>query len=140
MDTFEYTRMPRSFEARRLGLRPLVQRRLSKQQRSQFRAASIFVWDEFQTGIIRWTEGGSWSASRVTGCFLTHREKKAKWDSSMLLTSNDGQQHHAFFIPQLGPAPKWCAFLDNLVEEIADDLNNPSAFGNSRRVGEVSNN
>ncbi|KAK4549448.1 hypothetical protein LTR36_006445 [Oleoguttula mirabilis] len=42
-------------------------------------------------------------------------------DSGMLLTANEGRQQHAFFIPQLGPAPRWCAFLDNLVEEMAED-------------------
>ncbi|GBF65682.1 ribosome biogenesis protein [Trichophyton mentagrophytes] len=49
-------------------------------------------------------------------------------DSGMLLTANEGRQQHSFFIPQLGPAPKWCAFLDNLVEEMADDPNDPHAF------------
>jgi ribosome biogenesis protein ENP2 len=58
----------------------------------------------------------------------------------MLLTSNEGQQQHAFFVPQLGPAPKWCAFLDNLVEEMADDPNDPASFGNSRKAGEVYDN
>merc|ERR1711939_901129 len=38
-------------------------------------------------------------------------------DSGMLLTANEGQQQHAFFIPQLGPAPKWCAFLDNIATQ-----------------------
>jgi ribosome biogenesis protein ENP2 len=42
-------------------------------------------------------------------------------DSGMLLTANEGKQQHAFFIPQLGPAPKWCAFLDNMVEEMAEE-------------------
>jgi ribosome biogenesis protein ENP2 len=41
--------------------------------------------------------------------------------SGMILTANEGKQQHAFFIPQLGPAPKWCSFLDNLVEEMADE-------------------
>lgn len=49
-------------------------------------------------------------------------------DSGMLLTANEGRQQHAFFIPQLGPAPKWCSFLDNLVEEMAEDPNDPQAF------------
>ncbi|KAM5469318.1 Small ribosomal subunit biogenesis [Microsporum ferrugineum] len=49
-------------------------------------------------------------------------------DSGMILTANEGRQQHSFFIPQLGPAPKWCAFLDNLVEEMADDPNDPHAF------------
>lgn len=49
-------------------------------------------------------------------------------DSGMLLTANEGRQQHSFFIPQLGPAPKWCSFLDNLVEEMAEDSQDPSAF------------
>jgi len=42
-------------------------------------------------------------------------------NSGMLLTANEGKQQHAFFIPQLGPAPKWCSFLDNMVEEMAEE-------------------
>ncbi|KFY13118.1 hypothetical protein V492_03475 [Pseudogymnoascus sp. VKM F-4246] len=42
-------------------------------------------------------------------------------DSGMLLTANEGKQQHSFFIPQLGPAPKWCGFLDNMVEEMAEE-------------------
>ncbi|KAJ9293347.1 hypothetical protein DTO271G3_7843 [Paecilomyces variotii] len=49
-------------------------------------------------------------------------------DSGMILTANEGRQQHAFFIPQLGPAPKWCSFLDNIVEEMAEDPNDPHAF------------
>lgn len=60
-------------------------------------------------------------------------------DSGMLLTANEGRQQHAFFIPQLGPAPKWCSFLDNLVEEMAEDPNDPNAFA-SQRTGETYDN
>ena len=57
-------------------------------------------------------------------------------DSGMLLTANEGRQQHAFFIPQLGPAPKWCAFLDNLVEEMAEDgETDPSGFKAGGAVG-----
>lgn len=52
-------------------------------------------------------------------------------DSGMLLTANEGKQQHAFFVPQLGPAPKWCAFLDNIVEEMAEDPNDPHSFNKS---------
>lgn len=58
----------------------------------------------------------------------------------MLLTANEGRQQHAFFIPQLGPAPKWCAFLDNIVEEMAEDPDDPNAFGTKNSVGEVYDN
>ncbi|KAI9807571.1 MAG: Small ribosomal subunit biogenesis [Sarcosagium campestre] len=58
-------------------------------------------------------------------------------DSGMLLTANEGKQQHSFFIPQLGPAPRWCSFLDNLVEEMAENPDDPSAF---KTGGEVYDN
>ena len=60
-------------------------------------------------------------------------------DSGMILTANEGRQQHAFFIPQLGPAPRWCSFLDNIVEEMAEDPNDPQAF-NAGRSGDVYDN
>ncbi|KAL4955962.1 WD40-repeat-containing domain protein [Aspergillus filifer] len=60
-------------------------------------------------------------------------------DSGMILTANEGRQQHSFFIPQLGPAPKWCSFLDNLVEEMAEDPDDPSAF-NAGQAGSVYDN
>ena len=60
-------------------------------------------------------------------------------DTGMLLTANEGRQQHAFLIPQLGPAPKWCSFLDNLVEEMAEDPNDPNAFA-SQRAGAIYDN
>ncbi|KAJ5081589.1 WD40 repeat-like protein [Penicillium alfredii] len=60
-------------------------------------------------------------------------------DSGMILTANEGRQQHSFFIPQLGPAPKWCSFLDNLVEEMAEDPNDPNAFS-SAQTGAVYDN
>ncbi|KAH7367518.1 WD repeat-containing protein [Plectosphaerella cucumerina] len=43
-------------------------------------------------------------------------------NTGMLLTANEGKQQHSFFIPSLGPAPKWCSFLDNMVEEMAEEV------------------
>lgn len=60
-------------------------------------------------------------------------------DSGMIFTANEGRQQHSFFIPQLGPAPEWCSFLDNLVEEMAEDPNDPNAF-TSQRTGEIYDN
>jgi ribosome biogenesis protein ENP2 len=28
---------------------------------------------------------------------------------------------HTYYIPQLGPAPRWCAFLDNLTDEMEEN-------------------
>lgn len=60
-------------------------------------------------------------------------------DSGMFLTANEGRQQHAFFVPQLGPAPRWCTFLDNVVEEMADDPNDPHAF-TTGKAGQVYDN
>lgn len=66
------------FEACRIGLLPRVQRRLSEKERQMIRSGSVFVWDEREAGMRRWTDGKSWSASRVSGSFLTYREMEGK--------------------------------------------------------------
>ena len=38
----------------------------------------------------------------------------------MLMLANEGIQMTSYYIPQLGPAPKWCSFLENLTEEMED--------------------
>ncbi|KAI9890967.1 MAG: hypothetical protein M1814_003468 [Vezdaea aestivalis] len=55
-------------------------------------------------------------------------------DSGMILTANEGREQHAFFIPQLGPAPKWCSFLDSIVEEMAEDSKDPLVYQSSGAV------
>ncbi|KAL9058702.1 MAG: hypothetical protein Q9162_001570 [Coniocarpon cinnabarinum] len=66
------------FEACRIGLLPRVQRRLSEKERQLIKSGSVFVWDEREAGMRRWTDGKSWSASRVNGSFLTYREMEGK--------------------------------------------------------------
>ncbi|KAG7293814.1 hypothetical protein NEMBOFW57_003871 [Staphylotrichum longicolle] len=53
-------------------------RRLSEKERQAIRSGSVFVWDEREAGMRRWTDGKSWSASRVSGSFLTYREMEGK--------------------------------------------------------------
>ena len=36
------------------------------------------------------------------------------------MLANEGIQMTSYYIPQLGPAPKWCSFLENLTEEMED--------------------
>ncbi|KAE8448699.1 hypothetical protein EG329_008914 [Mollisiaceae sp. DMI_Dod_QoI] len=83
MDTYYgHVRTPadaiKLFEACRLGLLPRVQRRLSEKERQSIKSGSVFVWDEREAGMRRWTDGKSWSASRVSGSFLTYREMEGK--------------------------------------------------------------
>jgi len=79
---YGYVRSPadaiKLFEACRQGMLPRVQRRLSERERNLIRSGSIFVWDEREAGMRRWTDGKSWSASRVSGSFLTYREMEGK--------------------------------------------------------------
>ncbi|KAG7089885.1 hypothetical protein E1B28_011519 [Marasmius oreades] len=48
--------------------------------------------------------------------------------SGLLLTANEGIQMATYFVPQLGPAPRWASFLENITEEMED--------GTSRNVYE----
>ncbi|KAI0938584.1 hypothetical protein AcW1_001718 [Taiwanofungus camphoratus] len=41
-------------------------------------------------------------------------------NSGLLMLANEGIQMTTYFIPQLGPAPRWCSFLENLTEEMED--------------------
>jgi ribosome biogenesis protein ENP2 len=45
-------------------------------------------------------------------------------NSGLLFMASEGIQMGAYYIPQLGPAPKWASFLDNLTEEMEE---NPSS-------------
>ena len=70
------------FEACRLGYLNRVQRRLSEKERRALRSGSVFVWDEEESGMRRWTDGRIWSPSRVLGSFLTYRELDARKSST----------------------------------------------------------
>jgi ribosome biogenesis protein ENP2 len=41
-------------------------------------------------------------------------------NSGLFMMANEGIQMTAYYIPQLGPAPKWCSFLDNITEEMEE--------------------
>lgn len=48
-------------------------------------------------------------------------------DSGMFLMANEGRNMHAYYIPSIGPAPKWCSHLDNFTEELEEESNKDSA-------------
>lgn len=41
-------------------------------------------------------------------------------NSGMFFMANEGIQMHTYYIPSLGPAPKWASFLDNITEELEE--------------------
>lgn len=57
--------------AARLGIIPRITRRLNdSERRSMIRSGAVFVFCVEESGIKRWTEGLSWSPSRIVGNFL----------------------------------------------------------------------
>ena len=42
-------------------------------------------------------------------------------DSGLLFAAAEQPKVEVFYIPTLGPAPRWCSFLDNITEELEDD-------------------
>ncbi|KAJ2006933.1 Gluconate transport-inducing protein, partial [Coemansia thaxteri] len=66
------------FEACNKGILPRVQRRFSDRERRTIRSGAVYVWDEEETGMRRWTDGRTWSPSRVHGCFLIYYELEGR--------------------------------------------------------------
>lgn len=61
-------------EAAKRGIIPRVTRRLVDSERKMITSGSVFVFDEDESGIKRWTDGFYWSPSRILGNFLLYRE------------------------------------------------------------------
>ncbi|KAI7908163.1 Gti1/Pac2 family-domain-containing protein [Cokeromyces recurvatus] len=83
METFiGYIKTPQDaliiFEACRRGMLNRVQRRLTSKERISIQSGSVFAWDEREAGMRRWTDGRTWSPSRVLGSFLTYKELDTK--------------------------------------------------------------
>lgn len=43
-------------------------------------------------------------------------------NTGMFFFAQEAEKMLTFYIPSLGPAPKWCSFLDNLAEEIESEV------------------
>lgn len=63
------------FEAARRGMIPRVTRRLIERERGMVQSGAVFVFDEHESGIKRWTDGLVWSPSRILGNFLVSYER-----------------------------------------------------------------
>lgn len=49
--------------------------------------------------------------------------------SGLLLAALDSPQMSAYYVPDLGPAPKWASFLDGVTEELEDDVDGVNGGG-----------
>lgn len=67
------------FEGCRQRLLPKTTRRLQESTKEDLICSgAVFVFDEKESGIKRWTDGLLWSPSRISGNFLVYRELDAK--------------------------------------------------------------
>jgi len=61
-------------DMRRAGVLPMVLSRLTEEERKIIRPGSIFVYEEEESGISRWTDGRPWTSSKVHGSCLIYHE------------------------------------------------------------------
>ncbi|CAO3647584.1 unnamed protein product [Mucor fragilis] len=90
------------FEACRRGTLNRVQRRLTSKERLSIHSGSVFAWDENEAGMRRWTDGRTWSPSRVLGSFLTYKELDTKRRPRRPTTVVPGVKQVAFSYKQNG--------------------------------------
>eukprot|EP00633_Aureoumbra_lagunensis_P003846 CAMPEP_0197315302 /NCGR_PEP_ID=MMETSP0891-20130614/37579_1 /TAXON_ID=44058 ORGANISM="Aureoumbra lagunensis, Strain CCMP1510" /NCGR_SAMPLE_ID=MMETSP0891 /ASSEMBLY_ACC=CAM_ASM_000534 /LENGTH=675 /DNA_ID=CAMNT_0042804177 /DNA_START=97 /DNA_END=2125 /DNA_ORIENTATION=- len=55
-----------------------------------------------------------------------------EYTSGLLLAAGDQSRIMAYYIPKLGPAPRWCSFLESITEELEEA--EPTAFDDFRFV------
>ncbi|CAO1626809.1 unnamed protein product [Jaminaea pallidilutea] len=78
------------FECVRRGIMPKVSRRLREDERRYIRSGSVFVFDERESGIKRWTDGLLWSPSRILWNFLVYRQIEKRSSKTSDPTSASG--------------------------------------------------
>ncbi|KAI8055817.1 gluconate transport inducer 1/Pac2, partial [Syncephalis plumigaleata] len=61
-------------EACKQGILPFTTRRILDCEKGNIRSGSVFVFNEVETGIHRWTDGRIWSPSRISDNFLVYHE------------------------------------------------------------------
>lgn len=67
------------FKACKIGLLPQVQHRLSLNERQSIRPGSVFVWDDQNSHIQRWTDGRAWGTCRPYKGFLSYQEMTSRF-------------------------------------------------------------
>lgn len=53
--------------------------------------------------------------------------------TGMFFTANEGIPMHTYYIPHLGPSPRWCSFLDSITEEL-EEKPSDSVYSNYRFI------
>ncbi|KAG4438780.1 hypothetical protein IFR05_005757 [Cadophora sp. M221] len=78
------------FEACQLDVLPKILRRLSRKERKALIApGAVFVWDEVEAGIQRWTDGRLWGSIAVSETFIIRREMERKVRRTSVVDGSD---------------------------------------------------
>ncbi|KAI0342924.1 hypothetical protein BDW22DRAFT_1330010 [Trametopsis cervina] len=86
----------RLIQAARCGLVPRITRRLNElERRSMIRSGAVFVFSVEESGIKRWTDGYTWTPSRISGNFLVYREVVERANRNVYPTSGADDMHRA---------------------------------------------
>lgn len=125
----------RVFELCRRGKLGRVRRRLHEKERKLIRSGSVFVFDEVESGIKRWTDGRLWSPSRILGNFLIYRELERRSTSGGGLVGENNEIPVRPILPATVSRPlntEMVGDLAWLTEPVLDDhdLGNGSGNGN----------
>lgn len=93
-------------EAAKNDLVPIIPERFSEEERNTCaKSGAIYIWCENKSNIKRWTDGRKWSASRVSGVFLSYKE---------MIKPKKGCSSHATDLKSNGLTKLSFSFTDNL--------------------------
>lgn len=68
----------------RMNVLPRVKTRLGESERNMIRPGSVFVYEEEESGILRWTDGKLWSSSKIHGrCLIYYEQMEVDADESL---------------------------------------------------------
>ncbi|KAJ1971432.1 Global transcription regulator sge1, partial [Dimargaris xerosporica] len=114
------------FQAVHRGRLPIVERRFTETEKQAIRPGSIFIFNERDSGIKRWTDGITWSPSRIEANFLRYQELAEKIPPS---------QKHEYFIPPCESDTTGLSAAVALDDELDDALKGFTS--NARRDSKV---
>ncbi|KAI1628796.1 Gti1/Pac2 family-domain-containing protein [Exophiala viscosa] len=116
------------FEACLQGHLSHVPRRPHDRERSSLiRSGSVFIYEENASGIKRWTDGVTWSPSRILGNFLVYRELDKPFPPGEKKRAMKKQQRRPSRPGEPYPRPEATSFSDN----------QPAGFGADRNASEI---
>ena len=115
----------RIVELCRQGKLGRVSRRLHDKERKMIRSGSVFVFDELESGIKRWTDGRVWSPSRILGNFLIYRELERKTDDDQPPAMQEANNDDNFELELMG---EFNGSGSSFAQQV-QDLNDPELAG-----------